>query len=192
MKGLILKNLRNYNSKKYYDRLIRFLTIFITIISLISCKSVSKAIGDPEVYLYEGQAGLMDGTYFVDPYDTYGEYKLLTEIFQLQEAKAPQKVDFNFIDDNHLEISYTDGIGEYTKIIEGKMKNGGFRYEYRNFPFGIPALFFVYEFKVHHIALGNDDNIIITEYEKQNTHLFFTIFQTTETENRYYFDRQLN
>lgn len=170
---------------------VNYLLLTVFLISLTSCKSVSKAVGNPEVYLYEGQADYLNGTYFIDPYNTNGEFKLLTDIFELNEAKNTDKVTFTFVDDEHLEISYTDGLGNYTKTIEGQMKNGGFRYEYRNFPFGIPGLFFAYQFKVHHIALGNDDNMIITEYEKSNTHLFFTIYNTTITDNRYYFDRQL-
>jgi hypothetical protein len=133
----------------------------------------------------------MDGTYFIDPYQTNGDYKLLTDIFNLDEAKNSDKVDLKFLDNENLQISYTDGLVKYTKIIKGKMKNGAFRYKYRNFPFGIPLLFFSYQFKVHHIALGNDDNIIITEYDSRNTQLLFSIFSTTKTENIYYFDRQL-
>jgi hypothetical protein len=191
MREPMLKNSKIY-SKKYSRYLIICFLIFSFSLSFWSCKSVSKTIGDTEVYLYDGQASLMNGTYFVDPYEHYGQYKLLTDIFDLRESKVPKKVDFDFIDDRHLKISYSDGIGQYTKIIEGKMKNGGFRYEYKNLPLGIPLLFFVYQFKVHHIALGNDDNIIITEYDSQSSQLFFSIFNTTKTENRYYFDRQLN
>jgi hypothetical protein len=172
----------------------------------MSCKSVSKAIGNSEVYLYKGQASYMDGTYFNDPYTTKGDFKLLTDIFNLNEHQNTAKVDsdffveerqniekvnFKFLDDEHLQITYTVDSKNYSKIIEGKMKNGAFRYDYKNLPLGIPGFFFGYQFKVHHIALGNDDNIIITEYDWQNTHLFFSIFKTTEKENRYYFDRQL-
>jgi len=184
------------NSNAYSNRCHKSKILFLGLSLFIlfgfsSCKSVSKAIGDPEVYLYEGQASYMDGTYFIDPYRTNGNFKLLTEIFDLKPASGLEKVDFKFLDDNTLQISYEVDSQVYSKIIEGKMKNGAFRYDYKNLPLGIPGLFFGYTFKVHHIALGNDDNIIITEYEKNNTHLFFTIFSTKETEYRYYFDRQL-
>lgn len=166
------------------------LLVLIAILSVSSCKSVGKAIGDPEVYLYKGQGHLMDGTYFIDPYRTNGEYKLLTEIFDLKEADNSDKVDFRFLDNEHLEISYTNGLEQFTKTIKGKIKNGGFRYDYRNLPIGIPLILFNYNFKVHHIALGNDDNIIITEYESNFSQLFF-FTGSSKKENRYYFDRQL-
>ncbi|QTY27451.1 hypothetical protein [Flavobacterium sp. CS20] len=168
---------------------IGFLLIFT--IQLSSCKSVSKAIGNPDVYLYKDQAQLMNGTYFIDPYKTNGKSKLLTEIFDLKEAENVEKVDFNFIDNKHLQISYTDGLRKFSKVIEGKMKNGAFRYEYKNFPIGIPFFLFAYNFKVHHIALGNDDNIIITEYDYVHTQNFINGFNEKTVENRYYFDRQL-
>jgi len=172
-------------------RLLKFSFLLFLIVQLSSCKSVSKAIGNPEVYLYKDQAHLMNGTYFIDPYSTNGEYKLLTEIFDLKETKNVEKVDFNFIDNEHLQINYTDGLRKFSKVIEGKMKNGAFRYEYKNLPLGIPFFLFAYEFKVHHIALGNDDNIIITEYDYLHTQNFISGFKEQTTENRYYFDRQL-
>lgn len=151
---------------------------------------MSRTIGDPEVYLYEGQAGYMDGTYFVDPYKTDGTFKLLTEIFDLKQSAAVEKVEFKFIDDRRLRISYSDGQKKYEKVIKGKMKNGAFRYEHNFLPLGVPVLLFVYNHKVHHIALGNDDNIIITEYQKSALH-FFTLIKSKKILNRYYFDRQL-
>lgn len=172
-------------------RLLKLSLFLVLIINLSSCKSVSKAIGDPEVYLYKGQASNMDGTYFIDPYRTNGNFKMLTDIFDLKEARNSDKVDFKFLDDNHLQITYTDGLQTFKKIIKGKMKNGGFRYDYKNLPIGIPIFLFSYQFKVHHISLGNDDNIIITEYENNHAHLFFLGFYNTKIENRYYFDRQL-
>jgi len=151
---------------------------------------VSKAIGDPEVYLYEGQAHYLDGTYFVDPYKTNGEFKLLTEIFDLENSKNVSKVNFKFIDDRRLFISYSDGKRNYEEMIKGKMKNGAFRYEHNFLPLGVPVILFLYNHKVHHIALGNDDNIIITEYQKSALH-FFTLITSNKILNRYYFDRQL-
>lgn len=188
MKEPTLKNFWNYRTK--FDKCITIALACFLVINLTSCKSVGKAIGDPEVYLYEGQAGMMDGTYFIDPYRNVGNYKLLTEVFNLKEATNSNKVDFKFLDDEHLEITYTDRLAKYTKVIKGKMKNGGFRYEYRNFPIGIPLILFAYQFKVHYIALGNDDNIVITEYQYVHNQFFLKDFSST-TENRYYFDRQL-
>jgi hypothetical protein len=158
--------------------------------SISSCKSVSKAVGDPEVYLYEGQSHYMDGTYFVDPYRTNGNFKLLTEIFDLDQAAGVEKVNFEFINDRRLRISYSDGKKQYEKVIKGKMKNGAFRYEHNFLPLGIPVILFVYNHKVHHIALGNDDDIIITEYQKSALH-FFTLIQSNKILNCYHFDRQL-
>ena len=133
----------------------------------------------------------MDGSYFIDPYRTEGNYKFLTEIFDLKRNKNIDKVDFKFVDDKHLKISYSDGFQTYTKTIEGKMKNGAFRYEYTNLPIGIPFILFSYQFKVHQIALGNDDNIIITEYEKTSGHFIFLGTEGETITNKYYFDRQL-
>ncbi|RRO25615.1 hypothetical protein [Flavobacteriaceae bacterium 14752] len=172
-------------------RILKICLLSILITQLTSCKSVSKAIGNPDVYLYKDQAHLMNGTYFVDPYSTNGEFKLLTEIFDLKEAENVEKVEFNFLDNEHLQINYTDGLRKFSKVIEGKMKNGAFRYDYKNLPIGIPFILFAYNFKVHHIALGNDDNIIITEYEYVHTQNFINGFNENTVENRYYFDRQL-
>ncbi len=172
-------------------RILKICLLSILIAQLTSCKSVSKAIGNPDVYLYKDQAHLMNGTYFIDPYRTNGEFKLLTEIFDLKEAENVEKVEFNFLDNEHLQINYTDGLRKFSKVIEGKMKNGAFRYDYKNLPIGIPFFLFAYNFKVHHIALGNDDNIIITEYDFVHTQNFITGFNKKTVENRYYFDRQL-
>lgn len=172
-------------------RILKTCILSILITQLTSCKSVSKTIGDPEVYLYKDQAQLMNGTYFIDPYRTNGDFKLLTEIFDLKEAENVEKVEFNFLDNEHLQINYTDGLRKFSKVIEGKMKNGAFRYDYKNLPIGIPFILFAYNFKVHHIALGNDDNIIITEYEYIHTQNFINGFNENTVENRYYFDRQL-
>lgn len=172
-------------------RFLKTVIVLLFAIQLISCKSVSKTIGDPEVYLYKDQAHLMNGTYFIDPYRTNGEFKLLTEIFDLKETENVEKVDFIFLDNKHLQINYTDGLRKFSKVIEGKMKNGAFRYDYKNLPIGIPFFLFAYNLKVHHIALGNDDNIIITEYEYLHSQNFIYGFKEKTVENRYYFDRQL-
>lgn len=172
-------------------KILRICLAFILVLQFNSCKSVSKAVGNPDVYLYKGQGHLMDGTYFIDPYRTRGEFKLLTDIFDLKEADNSNKVDFKFVDDKHLEITYTNGLQKFKKTIEGKMKNGAFRYEYKNLPLGIPLILFSYQFKVHHIALGNDDNIIITEYYYVHTQNFINGFNEKTVENKYYFDRQL-
>ena len=190
MKGHILKNLKPCKNKLIKKTTVFQLSSLCLFLVFISCKSVSRAIGDPEVYLYEDQASYLNGTYFVDPYKTNGEFKLLTEIFDLENAQNVSKIDFNFISDKRLHISYSDGKKQYEKIIKGKMKNGAFRYEHNFLPLGIPVILFVYNHKVHHIALGNDDNIIITEYQKSALH-FFTLINSNKILNRYYFDRQL-
>ncbi len=182
-------NLKLYKCKAFRGGAF-LICVLVVCLNFTSCKSVSKAIGDPEVYLYKGQANLMNGTYFTDPYEYSGDYKLLTEIFELEPQHFSNKVEFKFLDDEHLEISYSDGLEQKTKVVKGKMKNGGFRYEYKNLPIGIPLIFFNYTFKVHHMALGNDDNIIITEYENSVSH-FFLLPGGYKIENRYYFDRQL-
>lgn len=186
MKEPISMNFWNYNN----NFSLKLFVLSIIILSQVSCKSVSKAIGDPEVYLYDGQASYLNGTYFIDPYKTIGDYKLLTEIFDLEDAENVSKIDFNFIDDRHLQLTYSDGKKEYKKVIKGKMKNGAFRYEHNFLPLGIPVILFLYNHKVHHIALGNDDNIIITEYQKSALH-FFTLTTSNKILNRYYLDRQL-
>jgi len=183
-------NYLNFKKRCLKAKKIQYLLFALLLINLSSCYSVKKRIGDPEVYLYKEQASYMDGTYFVDPYKTNGNFKLLTEIFDLEQAGNESKVDFKFLDDKNLQISYKSNSKTFSKIIQGKMKNGGFRYEYRNLPIGIPLLLFNYTFRVHHISLGNDDNIIITEYESSFSHFFF-LSGSSKTENRYYFDRQL-
>lgn len=169
----------------------KYLLSAIFILSLYSCYSVKKRIGDPEVYLYKNQAHFMDGTYFIDPYQAHGKYKLLTEIFGIESINNLDKIDFEFIDDKHLKLTYSNGFQTKSKTIEGKMKNGAFRYKYKNLPLGIPIILFFYQFKVHQIALGNDDNIIITEYEKSSAHLFFIGTSGETIINEYYFDRKL-
>lgn len=183
-------NLKLYNNRCDKTQILFLgLSLFI-LVGFSSCKSVSKTIGDPEVYLYKGQASYMDGTYFVDPYRTNGNFKLLTEIFDLKQASSLEKVGFIFLDDNTLQISYEIDSKTYSKIIKGKIKNGAFRYEHNFLPLGVPVILFLYNHKVHHIALGNDDNIIITEYQKSALH-FFTLITSNKILNRYYFDRQL-
>ena len=181
----------NFRKNYLKMKLFKYVLFGILIINLTSCYSVKKRIGDPEVYLYKSQASYMDGTYFIDPYKTNGNFKLLTEIFDLKKIKNVDKVDFRFIDDRHLVITYTNGLQTFTKTIKGKMKNGAFRYEYKNLPLGIPLFLFAYQFKVHQIAQGNDDNIIITEYEYTHTQNFIFGFGEKTVKNRYYFDRQL-
>ena len=192
MKEPISMSYLNFRKNYLKTKTFKYLLLGILLISLTSCYSVKKRIGDPEVYLYKDQASYMDGTYFIDPYRTNGNFKLLTEIFDLKKIKNIDKVDFKFVDDKHLEISYTDGLQTFTKTIEGKMKNGAFRYKYTNLPIGIPLILFSYQFKVHQIALGNDDNIIITEYGKNKWSFYiFKHVQVKTITNRYYFDRQL-
>lgn len=188
---LISMNYLSFKGSCLKLRCFKILFALVIIFNLSSCYSVKKRIGDPEVYLYKGQAHFMDGTYFIDPYQTNGNFKLLTDIFDLEPIKNLDKVDFKFIDDKALKISYSNGFQNLSKIIEGKMKNGAFRYEYKNLPIGIPLLFFSYQFKVHQIALGNDDNIIITEYKKSSGHFIFFGTQSETIVNKYYFDRQL-
>lgn len=183
-------NLKNYKNKIFSCNKNLLLLSVVLVVNFLSCKSVSRSIGNSEVYLYKGQAHYLDGTYFVDPYKTNGEFKLLTEIFDLENSKNVSKVDFKFIDDKRLFISYSDGKREYEKVIKGKMKNGAFRFEHRLLPLGVPVLLFFYNHKVHHIALGNDDDIIITEYQKSAFH-FFSFTTSKKILNRYYFDRQL-
>jgi len=181
----------NFKKRCLNAKTFQYLLFGLLLINLSSCYSVKKRIGDPEVYLYKEQASYMDGTYFIDPYRTNGNFKLLTEIFDLKKIRNLDKVNFKFVDDKHLEISYTDGVQTYTKTIDGKMKNGAFRYKYKNLPIGIPLILFSYQFKVHQIALGNDDNIIITEYEKISGHFMFIGTAGETIKNRYHFDRQL-
>ena len=192
MKELTSMSCLNFRKNYLKTKTLKYLLFGILLINLSSCYSVKKRIGDPEVYLYKSQASYMDGTYFIDPYKTNGNFKLLTEIFELNEAKSIDKVDLKFIDDRHLNISYSDGFQTYTKTIKGKMKNGAFRYKYKNLPIGIPLILFSYQFKVHQIALGNDDNIIITEYEKTSGHFIFIGTAGETIKNKYYFDRRLN
>jgi len=189
MKELTSRNLNNFKTRTCSNKIIFLISILLTV-SFFSCKSVSKSVGNSDVYLYKGQADYLDGTYFVDPYRTNGEYKLLTEIFELENSEHVSKVDLKFKDDRYLHISYSDGKNEYKKVIKGKMKNGAFRYEHRFLPIGVPVILFLYNHKVHHIALGNDDDIVITEYEKGALH-FFTFITSGKELNRYYFDRQL-
>jgi hypothetical protein len=160
-------------------------------IFMLSCKSVKKGVRDNEVYLYKGQAKFMNGNYFIKPYAHNGNYKSLIDIFELDEASNTEMVNFDFISDEKLEINYSDGLKSYSKIVKGKMKNGAFRYKSKTLPLGIPLILFTYQRRIHHIALGNDDNIIITEYSYSNNHFLFTGMSEKRVENKYYFDRQL-
>ncbi len=170
---------------------IKFFIVVIILTGFTSCQSVKKGFKDPEVFLYDGQASYMNGTYFVDPYSHNGPYKLLTEIFDLKNAEKVKKVDFNFVDDKHLKITYTDGIKTFTKTVKGKLKNGAFRYVNKTLPIGIPIILFSFNRVIHQIALGNDDNIIISEYHYSNNHFILTGISENKKENIYYFDRQL-
>ncbi len=170
---------------------IKYVLITIFLLGFSSCQSVKKGFADSEVFLYDGQANYMNGTYFADPYSYDGKYKLLTEIFDLENSEKVKKVNFNFVDDKHLKITYTDGLKTYSKTIRGKMKNGAFRYVNKTLPLGIPIILFTYNRAIHQIALGNDDNIIITEYRYTNNQFILTGISETKTENMYYFDRQL-
>jgi len=176
------------NSNKHY---LKFMLFFLVLLSLNSCKSVKKGVGDAEVYLYKSQAKYMDANYFVEPYRHVGKSKTLGDIFKLDESDNVDLVTFKFISDEELEITYSDGLRSYKKIVEGKMKNGGFRYVNKTLPLGIPLVLFSFQRQIHYIALGNDDNIIITEYDYTISHFFFTKPTEERTENKYYFDRQL-
>ncbi len=183
-----LKSKDNFHNMKF----VKHLSFLVILLSLVSCYSVKKNITDSEVYLYKGQAHFLNGTYFIDPYETNGDYKLLTDIFDLKTIRNLDKVNFKFIDDQTLKVTYSNGFETYSKTIEGKMKNGAFRYEYKNLPIGVPLFLFNYNFKVHQIALGNDDNMVITEYEHNKFHfILLGIMRSNTTEKRYYFDRQL-
>lgn len=158
---------------------------------ITSCKSVKKGVRDSEVYLYKGQESFMNGNYFIEPYANSGNYKSLIDIFDLDEAGNIEMVNFDFISDKKLQITYSDGLTSYTKIVKGKMKNGAFRYVSKTLPLGIPLVLFTYQRRIHHIALGNDDNIIITEYGYSHNHFILTGISENKVENKYYFDRQL-
>lgn len=177
-----------FRKQKLY---ITYVLITCSILGFSSCKSVKKGFVDAEVFLYEGQANYMNGTYFVDPYRYNGKYKMLTEIFELENSEKVKKVDFQFVDDKHLKIIYSDGFKTYFKTVRGKMKNGAFRYVNKTLPLGIPILLFTYNRAIHQIALGNDDNIVITEYRYSHNHFILTGISENKTENVYYFDRQL-
>ena len=161
------------------------------VMSMLSCKSVKRGMGDSEVYLYKGQEAFMNGNYFIKPYANSREFKSLVDIFELNEARNIDMVKFDFISEDKLQITYSDGLNDYSKIVKGKMKNGAFRYVGKTLPIGIPLVLFTYQRRIHHIALGNDDNIVITEYRYSNNHFLFLGISERKVENRYYFDRQL-
>lgn len=172
--------------------MIRYKYLIIGLVIILSgCKSSFKSYKDGIVSLYDGQAHLMNGTYYVDPFYHSDEYVELQELLDLQNTyKFLEKIEFKFIDDQTLKIIYTNGLSEKTKIIKGKLTKGGFQIDRIFFAMGIPGFLFSYIDKRKMFYLGNDDDLIYQYYYKSSGH-FFGRINTTKESKIIKFDRQL-
>lgn len=169
-----------------YKFLLIGLLIFIS-----SCKSSFKSYKDGVVSLYDGQAHLMNGTYFIDPFYHSDEYKELQELFGIKDAyKYLEKIEFEFLSDEKLKLTYSNGLTKKTKLIKGKLTKGGFQIDGKLTIFGIPSILFSYIEKREIFYLGNDDDLIYQNFHKSANHLFGRI-QTREKSEIIKFDRQL-
>ena len=158
---------------------------------LSSCKSSFKSYRDDVVSLYDGQAYLMNGTYFIDPYYHTGEYRELQELFDINKNNPYlEKLKLEFLSDKKLQVTYGNGLGTETKIVKGKLKKGGFQIDRDFFLFGIPSILYSYKDERKLLYLGNDDNLIYQRYYKSAGH-FFGLISTTKTNEVIKYDRQL-
>lgn len=170
----------------------KFYTVAICLLLILgSCKSSYKSYKDDVVSLYDGQAYLMNGTYFIDPYYHNDEYVELQELFDIENTnKFLEKLKLEFLSDQKLKITYSNGLEAKTKIVKGEMSKGGFQIDQDFFVFGIPWVLFSYKDERKIFYLGNDDNLIYQHYYKSAGHLFGRI-NTKKINEIVKFDRQL-
>jgi len=115
----------------------------------------------------------------------------LQELFGIEKTnRFLEKLKLEFLSDEKLKITYSNGLETKTKVVKGEMSKGGFQIDRDFFVFGIPWLLFSYEDERKIFYLGNDDNLIYQHYYKGSGH-FFGRINTKKRNEIIKFDRQL-
>jgi len=165
--------------------------IICLVLVFSGCKSNFKSYKDGIVSLYEGQAYLMNGTYFIDPFYHTDDYVELQELFGIEKNNLfLEKLKLEFINDEKLRITYNNGLEIKTKIVKGKLTKGGFQIDRDFFALGIPWMFFSYKDERKLFYLGNDDDLIYQHFYKESEH-FIGRINTKKKNEIIKFDRQL-
>jgi hypothetical protein len=165
----------------------RFL-LLSSIVILNSCGT--KAIPNNAVYLQENQLNLINGYYELISYESFysQDYKDLSETFHFPVPRLVTYIELEFISKKELKISYEiDGISEQ-KIVKGKHKHGGFYLEKNWGALGIPPFIWLQWNRGKRIFMGNDDNLILDEFDDSSA-LLFGFQSRTNKRQTYLYDR---
>lgn len=160
--------MKNFQSK---CRLTKFSTIFVLVVFTLSLSSCgSKKIPSDGVFLYEGQLGLMDGYYAIEPYQNLGNsnYLNLEEFFDMKIPIFVDYLELKFLDEETLRVSYEFENETFEKIIKGEHKKGAFYLEKKHLFIGIPLIFWTQNKYGKRVMMGKDDNLVIDIYDENN------------------------
>lgn len=163
---------------------------FFIITSLLLCSCGTKRIPNQAVYLHDGQLNLLDGYYEIVPYETYysPDHKGLDKLFDMSIPDRVTYIQLEFINDKKLKVSYEiAGVTEEI-ILKGKHKHGGFYLDKNWGALGIPPFIWLQWNNGKRILMGNDDNLILDEFDDKRT-LFFGFTSNDAGRKIYLYDR---
>ena len=181
--------MKNFQSK---CRLTKLLTIFVLLIFTLSLSSCGvKSIPEDGVFLYDNQLSFMDGYYAIEPYENFGNqnYLNLEDFFGMNVPNAVEYLEFKFLNDETLRVSYEVGNQTFDKIIKGQHKSGAFYLEKSQATFGLPFIFWVEWNKGKRIMMGKDDNLLVEIYYDSYRSLFATLKASSNKQELHFYNR---
>ncbi|MFN2262282.1 MAG: hypothetical protein ABR595_09490 [Psychroflexus sp.] len=151
-----------------------------------------KKIPEDGVFLYDNQLSFMDGYYAIEPYENFGNQNHLNleDFFEMNDVpNAVEYLEFKFLDDETLRVSYEIANQTFDKIIKGEHKNGAFYLEKSQATFGLPFIFWVEWDKGKRIMMGKDDNLLVEIYHDSYRSLFAALKTSNNKQELHFFDR---
>lgn len=161
--------------------------IFTLIICCFLCLSCSSLHGPGEIVgsipIYENQPGIINGTYFNEPYSYTYDYKTFLDFLEIEDHNV-DSVRIALVSPERMKVVSYKALDTKTDFVEGKLVNGTFQIKKKKGWFGIPYLLFANSKETVRISVGKLDEIILQRYHYKTFHFFGS---TSEEETTDYY-----